>query len=122
MSQSDEPNTMECHSNILLYSDEGLIKASNTDHTKNIILVPPEKISFVSPEDKFVCNAQVIMAKRGQGRKLGLDTSRIFIDYDSNIIGRHRNTLLPVEGSNKVSKPGLDTASKYNLETTQCAK
>ena len=72
MSQSDEPNTMECHSNILLYSGEGRIKASNTDHTKNIILVPPEKISFVSPEEKFVCNDQVIMAKRGQGRNWDL--------------------------------------------------
>ena len=42
------------------------------------------------------------------GRKLGLDISRVYIDYDSNIMGHHRNAILPNEGGNKFSKPDID--------------
>ena len=59
------------------------------------------------------------MTSRDQGRKLRLDIYRIFTDHNSNITGHHRNTLLPDEGSNKVSKTDLDTASKPNLDITQ---
>ena len=110
---------MGYHKNTLLYSDEGNIKASNTDHTKKFSLVNLDKISLVTPGEKFVCHAQVIMNIRDQGRKLGLDISRFSTDYDSNIIGHHRNTLPPDEGNNKVSNPDIDTASKPNIDITQ---
>ena len=60
VSPSDEPNSMDYHSNTLLYPDEGRSKASNTDNT--------DKIRLVTPKDKFVCHAQVIMTIRDQGR------------------------------------------------------
>ena len=50
---SDEPNTMDYHRNTLLYSDEGNIKASNTDHTKKFSLVNLDKISLVTPGEFF---------------------------------------------------------------------
>ena len=75
-----------------------------------------------TPEEIFVCHAQVIMTIRDQGSKLGLDILRVSTDYDSNIIGHYRNALPPDEGSNKVSNPDNYTASKPNLGTTQCAK
>ena len=53
---------------------------------------------------------------------MGLDISRISTDHDSNIIVRHRNVILPDEGSNNVSKPDIYTASKPNLGITQFAK
>ena len=62
------------------------------------------------------------MAIRDQGRKLGLDISRAYTYYDSNVIGHHRKVLLPDEGSNNVSKPDLDNDSKPNIDITQCAK
>ena len=40
---SYEPNTMGYHRNTLIYSDEGRSKVSNTNHTKNIILVNSEE-------------------------------------------------------------------------------
>ena len=73
-----------------------------TDHTK--------KVRLVTPESKFVCHAKGIMTSRYQGRKL------VSTDYDSNIIGHHRNAILPDEGSNKVFKPDIDVA--YNLILT----
>ena len=102
------------HRNTLLYSYEGRNKAFNNDHTNNI--------NLVNPEEKFVCHAQVIMTRRNQGGKLVLNISIISTDYDSNIIGRHRNTLLPDEGSNMVSKPYLNTASKTDIDITQYDK
>ena len=60
--------------------------------------------------------------QRDQGGKLRLEISRIFIDRDSNIIDRHKSAILPYEVSNKVSRPGLHTDSKPNLDRTQCAK
>ena len=121
VSPSYEPNTMDCHRNALTYYDEGRIKYYKPDQTKTIILVTPDKIGFVTTEDKFICYAQVIITNRDQGRKLGPDISIIFTDHDSNIIGFHRNALFPDEGGNKVSNPDLDTASKHNLDITQCA-
>ena len=53
---------------------------------------------------------------------MGLDISRIFTDHDFNIIGHHRNSLLPDEWINKVSNPDIDTASKPNFYITQCTK
>ena len=53
---------------------------------------------------------------------MGLEISRISTGHDSNIIGRHRNTLLTNEGNNKVSNPDLDTASTLNVDITQCTK
>ena len=100
--------------NALLSSDEGRNNYSMPDHTK--------KVSLVTSENRFVCHTEGIMNSRYQGRKLGLDISRVSIDYNSNIIGHHNNMLIPDEGSNKVSKPDLDTASKPNLDITQCAK
>ena len=100
--------------NTLLSSDEGRNNYSMPDHTK--------KVSLVTSENRFVCHTEGIMNSRDQGRKLGLDISRVSIDYNSNIIGHHNNMLIPDEGSNKVSKPDLDTASKPNLDITQCAK
>ena len=44
------------------------------------------------------------------------------MDCDYNIICFHRNALLPDSGSNKVSKPDLDTVSKPYLDITQCVK
>ena len=62
------------------------------------------------------------MTIRYQGRKLGLDISRIFIDHDPNIIGHHRNALLTYEGNNNVYKPDFDMASKPNIDITQFNK
>ena len=53
---------------------------------------------------------------------MGLDKYRIYTDYDSSIIGLHRNYLLPDEGSNKVFKPDLDMASKPYLDIIKCNK
>ena len=78
VSPSGEPNPMVYHRNTLIYSDEGRSKSSKPDHTKHI--------SLVTPEDKFLCHAQVITTSRDQGRKCGLDISRISTYYDSNII------------------------------------
>ena len=100
---SDETNPMDYHRNTLIYSDEWRSKDYKPDRTKNIILVTPDDIGFITPEDKFICHAQVIMTSRDQGRKLGLDISMIFIDHVSNIICRHRNALLPDEDSNNFS-------------------
>ena len=100
--------------NTLLSSDEGINKAYNPDHIKNN--------SLVTTEDKFVCYAQVIMTIRDQGGKLVIGIYRIYKKYDSNIIGLHRNYLLPDEGSNKVSKPELDMASKPYIKIIKCAK
>ena len=96
------------HRNMLLSSYEGSNKASNSDHRNNI--------SLVSPKEKFVCHAQVIVSSRYQRRKLGLDISRIFIDYDSNVIDQHRNALLSDEERNKASSPDLDMDSRLMLE------
>ena len=41
------------------------------------------------------------------------------MDLDYNIIGCHKNALLPDEGINKISKPDLYTVSKPNLDITQ---
>ena len=108
--------------NTLIYSDEGRSKAYKPDHIKNIILVTLEKIILVTTKDKFVCHAQVIMTIRDQGIKLGFDISRISTDNDSNIIGRHRNVILPDDGSNKVSKPDIDTDYKPNIDIIKCDK
>ena len=53
---------------------------------------------------------------------MGLDISRISTYRDYNIIGYHRNVILPDEESNNFSKPGLDTTFKPNLDITQFAK
>ena len=45
---------------------------------------------------------------------MGLDISRISKDYNSNIIGRHRNMFIVNEGRNK--------ASNTYLYTTNCSK
>ena len=105
---------MGYHSNTLLFSYEVRNKASMPDQTKNV--------GLVTPESKFFCHAGGIINRRDQGRTLGLDISRFSTDYDSNIIGHHRNTLLPDEGSNKVYNPDLGTSFKNNLDITQCAK
>ena len=83
------------HTNTLMYYDEGGSKSSNSYHTK--------KITLVILEDKFVCHDQVIMTSKYQRRKLRLDIYRIYTYHDSDIIGCHRNALLPDEGINKVS-------------------
>ena len=44
------------------------------------------------------------------------------MDLDYNIIGCHKNALLPDEGINKISKPDIYTVSKLNIDITQCAK
>ena len=44
------------------------------------------------------------------------------MDLDYNIIGCHKNALLPNEGINKISKPDIYTVSKLNIDITQCAK
>ena len=72
----DEPNSMGCHRNALLYSDEGKGKAYKPDHTRNVILINLDKItlvtidniSLVTPEEKFISHEQVIMTSRDQGR------------------------------------------------------
>ena len=43
------------------------------------------------------------MTSRDQGRTLGLEIYIISADYDSKILDRHRNTLIPDEAMNKVS-------------------
>ena len=78
--------------NTLLYYYEKRNKAFKTDHDK--------KIRLVTPEEKFVYHAQVIMTRRYQGRNLGLAIYRISTDDDSDIIGCHSNDILPDEGSN----------------------
>ena len=113
-SSSDKPNPMIYHRKKSLSSDKVSNKASNPDHTN--------KISLVTPDDTFSCYSQVITAIRNLGRKLELDISRVSTDYDYNIIGPHRNALFPDDGSNEVSKPVFDTASKPDLVITQCAK
>ena len=84
--QLTNPNPMCCHRSTLLSSDEGRNKAYNPDHTKII--------RVINPEEKFVCNYQVIMTRRDQGREVVLDTSRVSIYYDSNIVGPHRDKIL----------------------------
>ena len=111
---SYETNPIVCQQNMLLYFDEGVNKASIPYHTK--------KVSLVTPESKFVCNAEGILTSREQGRKLGLDISRVSTYYYSNIIGHQRNALLPDEENNKFLKPYIYTAYKNNLEITQCYK
>ena len=86
VSPSDETNPMGYNKNTLYYYDEGKNKAYKTDHTK--------KIRLITPEDKFLCHAQVIMTSRDQWRKLGLDISWIYTDYDFDIIGHHRKVLI----------------------------
>ena len=49
-----------------------------------------------------------------------ITTNMITTEYESDIIGCHRSEILPDEGSNKVSKPNLDTDSKPDLDITQC--
>ena len=66
--------------------------------------------------------SQVITTTRNPGRKVKLDISRFSTDYDSYIVGPHRNALLPNEGSNEISKPDIYTASKPDLFIPQCAK
>ena len=61
------------------------------------------------------------MTSRYQGRKPGIDISRVSTDSYSNIIVHHRNSLLPDDGIYKVFKPDIDTASKPNLNITKCA-
>ena len=90
--------------------DEGGEKDCKPDQNKIIIIV--------TPEDKFVCHDQVILMKRDLGMKVVLDTSRISKDYNCNIIDHQRNKFLTNEGINKASKPGLNTASKTDLEIT----
>ena len=102
------------HKNTLLSSDERINKVSNTDHTDKIILV--------NTKDKFFCHFQFIMTSRYQGRKLVLDISRIFIDYDSNTISYHMNALLPGEGINKAYKHDIYMDYKPYLFITQFAK
>ena len=114
VSLSGEPNTMAYHRNTLIYSNEGMNKASNTD--QNI------KVRLVNPESKFVCHDGGITTSRDQVRKLGLDISRVSTFYDSNIIGHYRNVILPDGESDKVSKTYLDTDSKPNIDITKCAK
>ena len=57
-----------------------------------------DNASLVTPEDKFVRHAQVIMISRDQGRKLGLDISRISPYRDSGITGFHRNAIFTEGG------------------------
>ena len=113
---------MDYHGKPLLYYDEGRIKPYNYDQNKNIVLVNPEKIIFVTPEETFVYHAQVITTSKDQGSKLGPDKSSISTDHDSNIIGRHWNALLSDEWSDKVYMPDLDTVSKRIIDIAQCAK
>ena len=62
------------------------------------------------------------MTSKNQGRKLELDIYRISTYHHSNIIGHHRNALLPDEEVYKVSNPGLYMDSKPNLDINHCAK
>ena len=94
---------MGYHRNTLLSSNEDRSKAYNPYNTKKISLFTPENIGLVTPGENFVCNVQIIMTSRYQGRKLGLDISRISTDHYSHIIGRYSNALLPDKGGNKVS-------------------
>ena len=57
------------------------------DHTK--------KVSLVTPERKSVCYSEGVITSREQKRNLLLDISRVFTDYYPNIIGQHRNAVLP---------------------------
>ena len=77
---------------------------------------------LVTPGGKFYCHAQVIITRRDQGRKVDLEISRVSTYYDSNIIGRHRISLLPYEGRNKDYKPDIDTYSKPDIDSTKCTK
>ena len=52
---------------------------------------------------------------------MGLDISRVYTDCGLHIIGQHKNALLTDEVSDKVSNPDIDTDSKTDLDTTQCA-
>ena len=80
------------------------------------------KIISVNNPENFVCHIQVIMTNMDQGRKVGVDISRIYTDYDSNIIGPHMNTILTDEGRNKDSNTGLDKYSKPDIDTTKWSK
>ena len=111
VSPSDEPNSMYHHRKKSLSYDKGRNKSFHPDHDKKIILV--------NPEDKSVYHAQVITTSRYQGRKMGLGISRVSTDYDSEIIGLHRKSLLPDEGRNKSSKSDIDMASKPYLGITK---
>ena len=111
LSLSDEHNTMGYHSNTLLSSDEGSKKAYMPDHKK--------KVRLVNTKIKFVCHAEGNMNSSYQGDKLGLYISRVSTDYGSNIIGHHRNALLPNESSNKFFKPDIYMAYKPILDINQ---
>ena len=104
---SDEPNPMGHNRNMLLYSYEGSNKVSDPGYTKKMILLYYKEV--------FVYNAQVIVTSRDKERKLGLYISRISTDFYSNIIGRHRNKLLPDKGRNTISKIDPDKSSKPDL-------
>ena len=97
------------HRSTLISSEERINKYYKPDHTKKIILV--------TPKDRFVRNFQVIITNRDQGRKVGLDISRFFTDYDSNIIGNPHNTLLNDERWERAFNNDLDKAP--NLIFTQ---
>ena len=88
-------------SDILFYSEKGKSKNSKPDYTNNILLVTLDNISLVTPEEKFVCNDQVITTSRDKGRTLVPDILRISTDHGYNIIGHNRKTLLTDEGSIK---------------------
>ena len=62
------------------------------------------------------------MTIRDQGEKVGLYIYKISTDYGSSIKGPHRNEFLPDEGKNKNSNPDIDTASKPDLDITQCTE
>ena len=62
------------------------------------------------------------MASKDQGRIWDLKYPGISTYHNSNIIGRHRNAILPEKRIKKVSKPGLETASKPNFDKIHYAK
>ena len=115
------PLTTPTTSSSKLYSivDNSNISIKRNPNTTGLYIVKPfcgntKKVISVTPEEKFVRITQAIMTGRGQGRKGGLDVSRVYPGHNPNIMGRHRNTQFPDDRGDKAYKPGIGN--------TQCTK
>ena len=63
-------------------------------------------INSVNNDNKFIIPAHVIMIKKDQEIKEGIETSRVSSSDGPNSMGYHRNTLLySDEGKSKAYKP-----------------